>query len=154
MTFLKLLRILAIWVTAIYAADSPGVFESTSDIGPAPKKGSVEFSAGNGEYSVTGAGGDIWGTADGFYYVWKKGQGDVALTGEVGFVGAGAMAHRKAALMIRQTLDPDSAYADAVVHGDGLTSLQFRPSAGAMSQEVREEAKSDLTAPGALRIER
>jgi TolB protein len=153
MTPRKLLPILAIGVTAVYAAGGPGVFESAGDVGPAPQKGAVEFSAETGEYRVTG-GGDVWGTADGFYYVWKKVQGDAALTADIRFAGSGAMAHRKAALMIRQSLDPDSAYADAVVHGDGLTSLQFRPAAGAMSQELREEAKSDLTAPMRLRIER
>ena len=38
--------------------------------------------------------------------------------------------------MIRQSLDPDSAYADAALHGDGLTSLQFRPTAGGETLEV------------------
>jgi TolB protein len=70
------------------------------------------------------------------------------------FMGTGAMSHRKAALMIRQSLAPDSAFADAVVHGDRLTSLQFRPTAGAMSQDVRVIAKSDVSAPLHLRIER
>ena len=28
--------------------------------------------------------------------------------------------------MIRQSLEADSPYVDAVVHGDGLTSLQYR----------------------------
>ena len=32
--------------------------------------------------------------------------------------------------MIRQSLDADSAYVDVALHGDGLTSLQFRDAQG------------------------
>jgi TolB protein len=135
-------------------AAGPGIFESDSGVSETDKKGGVEFRATTGEYRVSGAGGDIWGKTDGFHYVWKKISGDMAVTADAQFVGAGAMSHRKAALMIRQSLDPDSAYADAVVHGDGLTSLQFRPATGEMSKDVRVIAKSDLSAPVRLRIER
>ena len=38
--------------------------------------------------------------------------------------------------MIRQSLDPASAYADAVSHGNGLTSLQFRGAAGENTYQV------------------
>jgi len=103
---------------------------------------------------MTGAGGDIWGTADGFHVVWRKMSGDMTLDANAEFTGTGAMSHRKAALMIRQSLAPDSVYADAFVHGDGLTSLQFRPTADAMSQDVRVIAKSDVSGPVHLRIER
>lgn len=94
-----------------------------------PVTGKAEWNKAAGEYSVTGGGANIWGTADAFYFAYKKVSGDVAITADVRFIGAGTVAHRKAALMIRQSLDADSAYADAAVHGDGLTSLQFRPSA-------------------------
>ena len=66
------------------------------------------------------------------------------------FIGAGAVEHRKAALMIRQSLDPDSAYVDVARHGDGLTSLQYRPSAHAITEEIR----SPVIAPSRIRIER
>jgi hypothetical protein len=46
------------------------------------------------------------------------------------------VAHRKAVLMARQSLDPGSAYADAVSHGDGLTSLQFRGAANEQTYQV------------------
>jgi TolB protein len=136
------------------AANGPGIFDADSGVSETLKQGGVEFNAASGEYRVTGAGGDIWGTADGFHFVWKKISGDMALDANAQFTGTGAMSHRKAALMIRQSLAPDSAFADAVVHGDGLTSLQFRPTAGAMSQDVRVIAKSDVSAPLHLRIER
>ncbi|MDQ1471756.1 MAG: TolB protein [Bryobacterales bacterium] len=151
----KLVRTVAICgFSALCSAASLGTFDSDSGVSEAQKPGNVEFNAATGEYRVTGGGGDIWGKSDGFHYVWKKVSGDVSITADAQFVGTGAMAHRKAALMIRQSLDPDSAYADAVVHGDGLTSLQFRPAAGEMSQDVKVVAKSDLSAPVRLRIDR
>jgi TolB protein len=148
-------RISALCVLALCcAADGPGIFDADSGISETQKHGGVEFNPANGEYRVTGAGGDIWGATDGFHFVWKKMSGDMAIDANAQFTGAGAMSHRKAALMIRQSLSADSAFADAVVHGDGLTSLQFRPAAGAMSQDVRVIAKSDVSAPVHLRIER
>ena len=59
-------------------------------------------------------------------------------------------AHRKAGLIVRQSLDEDAPYAHAVVHGDGLTSLQFRRNAGAQTEEVRAEAQGSTR----LRLER
>lgn len=137
----------------ICGAEGLGPFEANADVGITPEKGKVEFD-GAQEYKVTGGGANMWAATDAFHYVWKKVSGDVALTAEVHFIGAGAVAHRKAALMIRQSLDPDAAYADVALHGDGLTSLQYRPTAGALTLETKQEAKSDLTVPVRIRIER
>src|ERR1051326_3868195 len=137
-------------LAAASAAGQTRVFDSASDVGDTPEKGKVEFNPSHAEYRITGGGANIWGTADAFHYAWKKLSGDMAVTADVRFIGAGTIAHRKAALMVRQSLDPDSAYADVAVHGDGLTSLQFRPTTGAMTQEIRSEVK----APVRIRIER
>ncbi len=139
---------------ALPAAGQVGIFDAASDVGITPKAGKTEFSAGAGEYSVTGGGANVWGTADAFQYLWKKMPGDVALSADVRFIGTGAVAHRKVTLMIRQSLEPGSAYAGAALHGDGLTSLQFRPEAGGITKELKQEAKSDLSVPVRLRIER
>src|SRR5262249_25603427 len=53
-------------------------------------------------------------------------------------------------LMIRQGLDADAAYVDVALHGDGLTSLQFREAKGAATHEVQ----SNVSAPARLRIEK
>src|SRR5438034_8242660 len=45
--------------------------------------------------------------------------------------------HRKAVLMVRQTLDADSAYADVALHANGLTSLQYREEKGAATHEIQ-----------------
>src|SRR5437016_9446120 len=38
--------------------------------------------------------------------------------------------------MVRPNLDADSPYADGVVHGNGLTSLQSRPAKGTNTQSI------------------
>jgi regulation of enolase protein 1 (concanavalin A-like superfamily) len=110
----------------------------------------VEYNAAAGVYRVTGGGANIWAATDAFHFVWKRLSGDVTLTADIQFSGAGAAAHRKAVLMVRQELEPDSPYADVALHGDGLTSLQFRPTTGAITQEIR----SPVIAPLRIRIER
>jgi TolB protein len=127
-----------------------GIFDANSDVGDTPKKGSVEYNAATGEYRVTGGGANIWAAVDAFQFAWKRVSGDVTITADVQFAGEGAVAHRKAVLMVRQSLEPDSAYGDVALHGDGLTSLQFRPTAGVATQEMR----STLKAPLRIRIER
>ena len=126
------------------------VFESHGDLGVTPKAGAFEYDAAKAEYRVTGGGANIWGTEDAMHFAWKRLTGDFTLTADVRFIGAGTVAHRKAVLMARQDLTPGSAYADIALHGDGLTSLQFRPAAGAATQEI----KSTISAPLRLRIER
>ena len=132
------------------AAPNLGVFENATDVGVTPRAGAVEFDAASAEYRVTGGGANIWGAEDAFHFVWKRVSGDFVLAADVKFLGAGAVAHRKAALMFRQGLEPDAPYADVALHGDGLTSLQFRPTAGAPTQEIQLAQK----APARIRIER
>src|SRR6185436_10950482 len=66
---------------------------------------------------------------------------DFLLQTRVQFAGRGVDPHRKAGLIIRATLDADSPYVDAVVHGDGLTSLQFRRTKGGATEQKQFELK-------------
>jgi TolB protein len=131
-------------------APALGLFESHSDVGETPKKGSVEYNSSTGEYRITGGGANMWAATDAFHFIWKQLSGDVTLTADVHFIGTGAVEHRKAALIIRQSLQPDAAYADVARHGDGLTSLQYRLTAGAITDEVR----SIVNSPVRIRLER
>jgi dipeptidyl aminopeptidase/acylaminoacyl peptidase len=127
-----------------------GIFNGHSDVGETPKRGSATYDSATGEYRITGGGANIWGTTDAFQFVWKRMSGDVTLTADVRFLGVGKEDHRKAVLMIRQGLEPDSPYADIALHGDGLTSLQFRRKVGAETEEVQSPVKAPLR----IRIER
>lgn len=134
----------------LVSAQNLGPFDSHSDVGETPKTGSAEYNPSNGEYRITGGGANMWESTDAFHFVWKRLSGDVSLTADVHFIGAGAVEHRKAALIIRQSLEPGAAYADVARHGDGLTSLQYRLTAGAITEEIR----SPVNGPVRIRIER
>jgi Tol biopolymer transport system component len=128
-----------------------GVGEFTSaDLGAPKRAGSARYDAAAQEYTLTGAGLNMWGTRDEFQFAWKKLTGDFILQARVKLVGKGVDPHRKLGLIVRSTLDADSPYADAALHGDGLTSLQFRKTKGGET----EEAKSTVTGPDFLQLER
>ena len=131
-------------------AQSTGIFDNNSDVGLATNAGAAQFIRSSNEYQITGGGANIWGDKDAFQYLWKKDSGDFSLTTRIRWIGDGKNAHRKAGWMIRESLTADSPYADAVVHGDGLTSLQFRKTKGGPTDEIR----SPVSAPAFLRIER
>ena len=132
------------------AGKSVGIFETNTDVGRTPKSGSAIFDAATAEYRVTGGGKNMWAGVDAFQFVWKKVAGDFTLTADVHFIGKGVEDHRKAALVVRQSLDPNAAYADVALHGDGLTALQFRPVPAAETSEVR----SPVNGPVRIRLER
>jgi hypothetical protein len=127
-----------------------GIFENHADVGTVLHPGSVVFDAEARTYTVSGSGENMWSTKDAFHYVWKKASGDLALTADVSFPGEGKEAHRKACLVIRQGLEADAAYVDVALHGDGLTSLQFREARRAATHEVQ----ANVSAPARLRIEK
>jgi len=127
-----------------------GVFDGHGDVGTVLHPGSVEYDAANKTYTVTGSGENMWFSADAFQFVWKKVSGDIALTADISFTGAGGNEHRKAVLMVRQSLAADSAYADVALHGNGLTSLQYRDEKGVATHEVQ----ANISAPKKLRLEK
>jgi hypothetical protein len=133
------------------AAGQPlGIFENHADVGTVLHPGSVAYDADTKSYTVAGSGENMWAARDAFHYVWKKASGDVALSADISFVGKGKEPHRKACLVIRQDLDADSVYVDAALHGDGLTSLQFRTAKSGATHEVQ----ANVSAPTWLRIEK
>ncbi len=141
----------AMW-QSLFAQQSSdlGIFTNQGSVGQTASGTTAHYDAAKREYRVTGGGANVWGTSDAFYFVWKKASGDVTLTADVQWVGASAAKHRKALLMVRQSLDPGSPYADAVSHGNGLTSLQFRGAANEQTYQVMTQVDGTVR----LRIER
>lgn len=112
-----------------------GVFEYNTDVGNVEISGSASYDADKQEYVLQGAGKNIWFGNDEFQYLYKKIKGDFILTAQVKFLGAGVDPHRKIGWMIRQSLDANSPHVSALLHGDGLTSLQRRENTGADMKE-------------------
>jgi TolB protein len=125
-----------------------GIFEGHSDVGTVLHAGSVDYDTSTRTYTISGSGENMWLAADAFQFVWKKISGDVTLTADISFLTTTGNEHKKAALMLRQSLDADSVYADVALHASGLTSLQFRDENGAITREIQ----SNLSAPKRLRI--
>ena len=116
------------------------LFEKSQDIGTVVHAGATQFVSRVPAYFMNASGDNIWGTSDALQFAWKKMSGDVALTADISFVGKGVNPHRKAVLMIRQSLDADSPYVDAALHGSGLLALQYRETKGGITTEIETMA--------------
>ena len=127
-----------------------GPFTDTSDVGELGRKTLVSYDRSSGIYFLSASGENMWGERDAFGFVWKQVKGDASIGARVHFMGKGTQPHRKAGVTFRQSLAPDSAYVDVVVHGDGLTSLQFRAEAGGPTREIQCAQE----APTAVRLEK
>jgi len=125
-----------------------GIFEDHVDVGTVLHPGSAEYDSTKRTYTISGSGENMWLAADAFQFVWKKMSGDVTLTADIAFLTKTGNEHKKAVLILRQSLDADSVYADVALHASGLTSLQFRDEKGAVTSQIQ----SNLSAPARLRI--
>jgi TolB protein len=149
--------LMVLMTTSGAGAQAVGVFTDHTDVGKPSTigPGSATYDPATKTYTIAGGGENMWAAADHFHYVWKKMTGDVTLEATIAFVSSNPatgtpVGHRKACLVLRQTLGSDSVYADAAGHGDGLTSLQWRAAKGAMTEEVQ----SNVVGPKRLRIEK
>jgi len=127
-----------------------GIFDGHSDVGTNVKPGSATFIPETGQYVISGAGANVWADHDEFQFVWKKMKGDFILYTKAEFLGTWVDYHRKVGWMVRKTLDGNSPHVNAVEHGDGLTSIQFRRTAGAVTEEI----KSKITKANIIQLER
>ena len=132
------------------SATKLGIFTQASDVGPVKRAGSSTWDGQLDQYQVSGAGTNMWKEQDEFHVAWKKIKGDVILDAQVKFLGDGIDPHRKLGWIVRTSLDAGSAYADVAVHGDGLTSLQFRRKSGGLTEQVASTVK----APDVIRLSR
>jgi TolB protein len=122
----------------ILQAEDLGVFSAQGDVGQVGKAGSsAVFQAKDRSFVLTGGGANMWFTNDAFHFVWTEQRGNFALSAGIEWLGSGGNAHRKACLLVRESLRPDAAYVDVAVHGDGLTSLQYRETRGGPTREIQ-----------------
>ena len=113
-----------------------GIFAHHQDIGDPALAGNATYDPVTQSYWLQGAGDNMWFERDEFHYAWSKIEGDFIVRATIRFVGEGVDPHRKIGIMARDSLADDSPYADACVHGDILSSLQYRPAPGDETQQV------------------
>ena len=126
----------------VFQQTSVGTFADQSDIGNPILTGHATYHAVTDAYIIEGAGANIWANRDEFHFVWIRLQGNFILTTNAEFIGKGVEPHRKIGWMVRSRLEADSPHGSAVVHGDGLTSLQFRRTKGAATEEIVSKVKA------------
>jgi len=131
-------------------AQTMGIFENSSDIGAVNHKGNTVYDPISQSYTLSGSGTNMWFGQDEFQYAYKSIQGDFILRARVEFLGDGMDPHRKVGWIVRNNLHSDSPHVNASVHGDGLTSLQFRREKGL---DTEEKTSSDK-APDIIQLER
>jgi hypothetical protein len=99
----------------------------TQDIGSVGLPGSAVYSAG--QFTLKGAGADIWGTADAFRYLYQPFSGDGQIVARVNRID-NTSPYAKAGVMLRDTLTEGSAHVILDVKPDGGVELMQRSSAG------------------------
>jgi hypothetical protein len=107
-----------------------------------------------GTYTMTASGADIWAVngveADEFHFAYKMLTGAGSIVAKVNSV-ENTNAWAKAGVMIRETLDPDSAHAFACVTPANGVAFQYRLGTGATSQSANQ---TGITAPYWVKLER
>ncbi|MDQ8179070.1 hypothetical protein [Pelagicoccus sp. SDUM812005] len=131
-------------------ADAVGDFTHAADVGQPRLAGSASYDPSRQAYTLSGAGINMWAEQDQFQFAYREIEGDFIIRATVRFEGDGVDPHRKIGIIARNTLDDASPYADACVHGDGLTSLQFRRNQGGITEQV----EMDLSAPTEIELQR
>jgi len=127
-----------------------GIFENQTNVGHPEISGSVYYNDDNQEYTLKGSGINMWANNDQFQFLYKSIQGDFIVRARMKFIGEGVDPHRKIGWIVRNSLNGDAPHVNATVHGDGLTSLQYRATIGGETKEVVSIDK----APDVIQLER
>jgi hypothetical protein len=108
-----------------------------ADIGPVGLPGGEDFR--NGQFIIGSSGSDVGGMADQFHFVYQALSGDGEIAAPYAGWAAGYFASHdgKSGLMIRQSLDPDSAniYLFTKAGGGGY-GIQIRTNTGANTDTI------------------
>jgi Tol biopolymer transport system component len=137
-------------VAAVTQSGPVGEFEAHGDIGSPKITGAAAYDEALQQYALSAGGVNMWAQKDEFHFAWKRMTGDFIIQARVELLGQGVDPHRKVGLMVRPTQDADAPYVDGMVHGDGLTSLQFRRTKGA----ITEQKESTVKGADVIQVER
>jgi regulation of enolase protein 1 (concanavalin A-like superfamily) len=120
----------------------------SGDVGAVGHPGSTSESGST--LTVSGAGADVWGTADAFHYAYQPIQGDGTIVAQVSSM-IGAQAWTKVGVMIRASTAANAPHAFMLVSTSKGLAFQRRPSTGA---ETANTSGGSGTAPRWVRLAR
>ena len=151
----NLLVIMGIFlVSPVFAQQTIGIFQNDKDIGSPKLAGAASYDTETQTYTLTGAGYNIWFERDEFHYLYNELEGDFILTANFSFEGEGNNAHRKTGWMLRSSEQDNDVHCSAVLHGDGLTVMQWRLLRGAFMRDPEDEIFAPKPAYQILQLER
>ncbi len=109
-----------------------------------------------GTYTMTGAGEDIWGTADQFHFAYKMLSGPGSITARVDEIIANDDdVWVKGGVMIRDTLDPNSSFAGLyITSGSGCRYQARTDTAISATSDSSVTTLAHIVAPHWIRLER
>ena len=137
-TIKQMLSLLIVFLTInLMTQAQKSFFPEIKNVGDPAISGKMVFDSEKQSYELTGAGTNMWFDKDECFYAARIVSCDFILTSKVEILTTTGNAHRKMGLMIRQSMETNSAYADIILHADGLLSLQYRPKQGAITEEVK-----------------
>lgn len=151
---ITLSALLTVVVLTSFAPAKIGIFDNNADVGKPKLAGSSTYDAAKKEYTLNGSGYNIWFERDEFQYLFKEITGDFTVTGDFELVGKGNDPHRKVGWMVRESLEGDASHVSAVVHGDGLTVLQWRVAKGEKMRDPEDEIFSKGKNVQTVQVER
>lgn len=137
-------------LSAFPHAQAQGQFSQHLDIGAVKTKGSLKYDNNSQQYTISASGTNMWAAEDELHFAFNEMQGDFIVRARVKFVGEGVDPHRKVGWNVRSSLDSGSPHVHATVHGDGLTSLQYRQK----KDGPTEQYVMNITAPDVIQLER
>jgi len=153
---LSFIAVHSMWIALtapILGAQAVGIFDSQTDVGRTRHPGYTSYDSRKQQYVIAGSGQNMWNDRDDFHFLWKRLTGNFILSTRTHFVGKGVESHRKIGWTIRPSLYANSPHVTAALHGDGLMSLQFRRTPGAMTEE-NKSADSLPNADAVIQLER
>jgi len=125
------------------------LFANSMGIGDCALTGSWEYKEEN-SFEISGSGDNIWFGQDQFHFASNETEGDLIMRAKIDFIGDGKHPHRKTGFMFRSGMETNARHVSAVIHGDGLTGIQYRDSAGRDMGEIHTE----LNTPFAIQFEK
>jgi TolB protein len=131
-------------------AEPIGQFSGHADIGAVKHSGAVVYDAAEQTYKISSSGKNMWVGEDQLHYLYNEMSGDFIVSAQVAFEGAATDPHRKLGWDVRTSLDTASPNIHTAIHGDGLTSLQFREKVGGDTDQYPLQIK----APNVIQLER
>ncbi len=133
------------------ALPAPYAHADIGDAGTLGQAGGAGYNSSTGTYTLTGAGADIWNTADGFQFAFTTLTGDGSYIAQVASM-ANFANYGKAGIMMRNSLDPSSAYAIGFLTPQGTLNFEQRTSYSASSTSVA--SKGTFATPLWLKLTR